>query len=281
MYCSTCGSRIADGRATCQVCGAAAARMPVPSTSQTYGGVPAYGGAPVQVCPNCGYRGMSAGYFSRGSHVAALVGLSLVTMPIMAAGGIGYLMMRFNHKVCPRCGMNWGAHGLRAITLLPGGSGLPAAPATPQHDPAFPVAESTWKRWFAYAMVAFAAILMVAGIGNGELAPVLIGALFGGGAAMMLKGVKSDREKRRDAIVQSLQLPVLQLAARKAGRLTVTEVATEMGWPMARAEKVLNSLDDGMRVMSDITDEGVIVYDFLEIRTAQLPTAGRERALPA
>jgi len=111
--------------------------------------------------------------------------------------------------------------------------------------------------------------------------PVLFGALFGGGAGMMLKGVKSDREKRRDAIIQSLQLPVLQLAARKAGRLTVTEVATEMGWPMARAEKVLNSLDDGMRVMSDITDEGVIVYDFLEIRTTQLPATGRERALPA
>jgi hypothetical protein len=54
----------------------------------------------------------------------------------------------------------------------------------------------------------------------------------------------------------------------------VTDVATEMGWPMVRAEKVLNSLDDGLRVMSDITDDGVIVYDFLEIRTSQLGRGG-------
>ena len=283
MYCSTCGSRIAEGRATCQVCGAAAARAPLPSThSQTYAGMPAYGGAAVQVCPNCGYRGISAGYFSRGSHVAALVGLSIITAPFMAAAGIGYFLLRFNHKVCPRCGMNWGAHGLRAITLLPGGAGLPSVPAMPSHEAALPVSDPAWTRWLAYAILVFAAILMVAGIGNGEPVPVLLGALFGGGAGMMLKGVKNDREKRRDAIIQSLQLPVLQLAARKAGRLTVTEVATEMGWPMARAEKVLNSLDDGMRVMSDITDEGVIVYDFLEIRTAQLPGAStRQSALPA
>ncbi|HSU16213.1 hypothetical protein [Longimicrobium sp.] len=283
MYCSTCGSRIADGRSTCQVCGAAAARAPLPSTtSQTYGGVPAYGGAPVQVCPNCGYRGMSAGYFSRGSHVAALVGLSLITAPIMAAGGIGYLALRFNHKVCPRCGMNWGAHGLRAITLLPGGSGLPAAPPVPSHEVALPIADSTWKRWLSYALLMLGALMLVVGLANGEPAPALFGLLFGGGGGMLLKGVKSDREKRRDAIIQSLQLPVLQLASRKGGRLTVTEVATEMGWPMARAEKVLNSLDDGMRVMSDITDEGVIVYDFLEIRTAQLPgMKTRQSALPA
>ena len=74
MYCSTCGSRVAEGRATCQVCGAVAARAPYPSAAlQPSFGPGTYAAAPVQVCPRCGYRGMSAGYYSRGGHVAALV----------------------------------------------------------------------------------------------------------------------------------------------------------------------------------------------------------------
>jgi hypothetical protein len=34
---------------------------------------------------------------------------------------------------------------------------------------------------------------------------------------------------------------------------------------MRRAEKVLNSLDDGWRVNSTVTDDGVIVYEFREL----------------
>lgn len=274
MYCSTCGSRVAEGRATCQVCGATVARAPYPPTAVAPAFSPAYPAAPIQVCPRCGYRGMSAGYYTRGSHVAALVILSVMFLP----AGLLYVLLRHNHRVCPACGLGWGAHGSQALALVPGG----AAASLPSNDPAFPVSESTAKRWFSYALLVFGVIMMVAGLANFEFAPLLFGAMFAGGGGMLLKGVKSDREKRRDAIIQSLQLPVIQLAAKKGGRLTVTDVATEMGWPMARAEKVLNSLDDGMRVMSDITDEGVIVYDFLEIRTAQLPGAGgRQSALPA
>ena len=272
MYCSTCGSRVAEGRATCQVCGAAAARPPFPSTAMQPAFAPtAYAAAPVQVCPRCGYRGMSAGYYSRGGHVAALVILSVMFLP----AGLLYLALRHNHKVCPACGLNWGANGSQALAVMGPGGRVPSTEV-------LPVSESTGKRWLSYALLIFGAILLVAGLANFEFGPVLFGSLFAGGGGMLLKSVKSDREKRRDAIIQSLQLPVLQLAAKKGGRLTVTDVATEMGWPMARAEKVLNSLDDGMRVMSDITDEGVIVYDFLEIRAGQLPELpSRQSALPA
>jgi hypothetical protein len=275
MYCSTCGSRVAEGRATCQVCGAAAARQPFPTVAaQAYGGVPQFAAMPVHVCPRCGYRGMSAGYYSRGSHVAALVVLSVMFLP----AGLLYLALRHNHKVCPACGLGWGANASQALALVPGGG----APVTVGGDSGIPVAESTAKRGWAYALIVFAAILLVGGIANLEFPPILFGLLFGGGGGLLLQRAKTDRERRREAIIQSLQLPVLQLAGKKGGRLTVTDVATEMGWPMARAEKVLNSLDDGMRVMSDITDDGVIVYDFLEIRTAQLPgMGGRQSALPA
>jgi hypothetical protein len=45
-------------------------------------------------------------------------------------------------------------------------------------------------------------------------------------------------------------------------------VAAELGWTMPRAEKVLDSLEDGIRVCSEVTDEGVIVYEFREILNA-------------
>jgi ribosomal protein S27AE len=229
-------------------------------------------GEPMHLCPRCGYRGMSAGYFSRGGHVAALVGITMLTMPIMGAGGLGFYLLRHNHRVCPRCGMHWGPHALRAMMLAPGGG-----TAMQTNEPAFPVVGSGRKGW-AIALLIFAGICFAVGLSEAAFGVLLVGLLAGGGAAALLKGEKTERERRREAIIQSLQLPVLQLAGRKGGRLTVTDVATEMGWPMVRAEKVLNSLDDGLRVMSDITDEGVIVYDFVEIRTARLGRGGSERS---
>ena len=270
MYCSTCGSRVAEGRATCQVCGAAVSRVAVQAP---FPQPPALAGQPMHLCPRCGYRGMSAGYFSRGGHVAALVGLTLATMPIMGAGGLGFFLLRHNHRVCPRCGMHWGPHGLRAMTLSPTGG---AAVAATGADPAFAV--GTGRRGWAILLLIMAGIFLTIGLSEGAFGAVMMGVMAGGGGAMLLKSEKTERERRREAILESLQLPVLQLAGRKGGRLTVTDVATEMGWPMVRAEKVLNSLDDGLRVMSDITDDGVIVYDFVEIRAAQLPRGGGNSA---
>jgi ribosomal protein S27AE len=223
---------------------------------------------PMHLCPRCGYRGMSAGYFSRGGHVAMLVGLTMVTMPIMGAGGLGFFLLRHNHRVCPRCGMHWGPHALRAMSLVPGGGNQMT-----MSEPAFPMTGGG-KRGWAILMMIVAGLFLTIGLSEGEFPLILMGMMAGGGGAALLRGQKKASERRHDAIIESLQLPVLQLAGRKGGRLTVTDVATEMGWPMVRAEKVLNSLDDGLRVMSDITDDGVIVYDFVEIRTAHLNRGG-------
>lgn len=271
MYCSTCGSRVADGRATCQVCGAAAARAPYtasvpPVPAGPLPMVPAapsmYGAAQVQVCPRCGYRGMGTAYFNRGTHIALLVGSAVVLTP---AAGLFYLLLRHNHKACPACGLNWGKHGIGALTLLPGGATVRSA------DVVLPVGETGGGgRGWAMTLLILGALFLTIGMAAPAFPPAVMGAMALAGSGLLFRRAKTNREERRDAIIQSLQLPVLQLAGRKGGRLTVTDVATEFGWPMVRAEKVLNSLDDGMRVMSDITDEGVIVYDFLEIRTAGL-----------
>lgn len=262
MYCSTCGSRVSEGRAACQVCGAAVARMQAaPPYAPVYVPQPSYAAMGVQVCPRCGYRGVSTSYFSRGGHVVALAAATLMFAP----AAIVYLLLRHNHRVCPNCGLGWGPNGVAALTLLPNGSPVPSL-----NQPALPAVGGTAKRGWAILLFILGGILAAGGIAGMAFAPIVMGIFALAGGGLLMRGEKRESERRREAIIQSLQLPVMQLAARKGGRLTVTDVATEMQWPMARAEKVLNSLDDGMRVMSDITNEGVIVYDFLEIRTAGL-----------
>ena len=49
--------------------------------------------------------------------------------------------------------------------------------------------------------------------------------------------------------------------------MTATDVASELDVSIAAAERILFSLDDGFRVRSEVTDEGLIVFDFSEIRT--------------
>ncbi|HEU0054746.1 MAG TPA: hypothetical protein VFQ39_16280 [Longimicrobium sp.] len=277
------------GRATCQVCGATVARAPQfgPQAQPPYGPpplqpmVPAMAspnalGEPMAICPRCGYRGQSVGYFSRGSHVAALVGLTVVTSGAVGVGGIAYYLLRREYRICPRCGDNWGKHGVRGMALVaPGGARIPV------HDDAPIPAAGVGRSGGSIALFILAAFLLIGGVAGGEFVPLMMAAMAGAGGFMLHRRDRERREQRREAIIQSLQLPVLKLAAARGGRLTVTQVATEMSWPIARAEKVLNSLEDGFRVLSDVTDDGVIVYDFLELRhQAELNALGSAAPLP-
>jgi hypothetical protein len=66
--------------------------------------------------------------------------------------------------------------------------------------------------------------------------------------------------------MQGLQRKVLKLASMKGGTLTVTEVAADLNIALPAAEKLLTAMDDGFRVRSDISNEGVIYYEFPELR---------------
>jgi hypothetical protein len=107
--------------------------------------------------------------------------------------------------------------------------------------------------------------LLAVGTVEMELVAVVLGVLSGGGAIALHRGANALREKRREALLASLQLHVLKLAGERKGKLTVTDVAASLSWPLRRAEKVLHSLDDGWRVNSEVTDEGIIVYEFREL----------------
>ena len=72
-------------------------------------------------------------------------------------------------------------------------------------------------------------------------------------------------QERRNAIMNRLERKILKLAGMRDGRLTVTEVAADMNLPLATADKILTSMDDGFRIRSEISKEGVLYYEFPEL----------------
>ncbi|HYR10434.1 MAG TPA: hypothetical protein VEQ60_21850, partial [Longimicrobium sp.] len=208
------------------------------------------------------------GYFSQGGPIMiALLLAALTVFPFMGVGGLVYYLMRYNHRACPRCGTSWGKLGERARALSAGiamNEAVPAAAELPDPD----VADARALRIGAWLIFAFAAMLMMIGMGEGEPGAFAFGAMAAGGGALLWKKANTAREERRAALLIGLQQPVLRLASQRNGVLTVTDVAAALSWPMPRAEKVLNSLEDGLRVASSVTDEGVIVYEFRELMHA-------------
>lgn len=277
MYCSTCGARVPDGRTRCDNCGAPVSRpvgFGVPAV-QTL--TPIGAPMPLVVCPRCGFQGQTVTYFSQGGHVAGLLVLTALTLfPAMGAGGLLYYLLRHNHRSCARCGHTLGkseALALAAATQGAGGHPVAAAEADLPED------VGRWSSVWgigAIMLFLFAAFLTLVGVGEGEPVAVMMGLFAGGGGYMLTRKAQSTREERRQALLVALQQPVLRLAGERGGRLTVTEVASSLGWPMRRAEKVLNSLEDGLRMASDVTREGVIVYEFRELMHARARTVSAE-----
>jgi hypothetical protein len=115
-------------------------------------------------------------------------------------------------------------------------------------------------------MVLLAALMVSVGVVQFEMAAIAVGSVIGAaGTASIWWGLKA-RQDRRQALITRLQRRVLLLATDKRGTLTVTEVAASLDLSLSAAEGVLDGMDDGLRVRSEITDEGIIVYEFPELR---------------
>jgi hypothetical protein len=281
MYCSACGARVPEGRSGCDACGAPVSRSAGHGVALHASAAPAVPGA--VTCPRCGFHGGGLGYFSQAGPLAGALVLALLTLPFLGAGGIVYYVLRHDYRVCPRCGENWGKRGARALALRP--QERSPAQLAADTEAAFPAESGT--PWAAWLLFAIAAILLIVGVAEPEFAAVLFGLAAGGGGVAVVRKAERDREERRQVLLTALQQPVLRLAGERGGRLTVTQVAAAFSWPIPRAEKVLNSLEDGLRVASDVTDEGVIVYEFRELMHApQVRGAGpdpllQSRSFPA
>ena len=254
MRCPTCGEHLKTDESRCPTCGAAVAHLAPTVTAEG-----------VRRCPRCQYRGDGISYFRRPSHVGLLVGVSLFTYGI---GGLVYWMARRKHAVCPNCGLGWehASHQLAAPKEQDTGRGTTLDAVRDFADePPLP-RSGIFRRVLGGAFAAFAVMMTMIAAAEGEPAILGVAAFFGGaGSGTFYWGWKALQDRRK-AIVAAIQRKILLLADRKGGSLTVTEVAAELNLSLPAAERVLVAMDDGFRVRSDITNEGLILYEFPELQ---------------
>ena len=90
------------------------------------------------------------------------------------------------------------------------------------------------------------------------------------GSGLLARSYFSERARlssRRQLLrQQTLDAEILRLAKAKGGKLTVVEVATELGVSMEGAKEALDGLFRREHSDLEITDEGVTVYAFHDIR---------------
>ena len=221
----------------------------------------------VRQCLRCGYRGDGIAYFRKPLHSVLL---AAVSFPTFGLGGLVYYASHRRNLVCPDCGHGW-QHARR-----PGDIATVEVPAPPPPGRAAPPSQSLTgplppsgigRRVFGVGLGVAALLLIVAGVADGFVPEAVVaGSIFGmGGSGMFLWGWQA-LQKRRQAVLQGLGRRVLQLASGRGGVVTVTEVAAELDLSLEASEKLMIGMDDGFRVRSEISDEGVLYYEFPELR---------------
>lgn len=172
---------------------------------------------------------------------------------------------------CPMCGKENRADAGRPFCTSCGArlSGGPSTAATPARagDVRPPVAGMLHKVG-AGALALLALLFLIAIVAMPTAAAtvttLVFVALFGGGGWLLWRAGERSALQARSDWMERLQMQVMHLA-QSDPRLTVMEVSTRMGWPIPLAERVLESLDDGLRVTMMPNDEGVMVYEFREL----------------
>jgi hypothetical protein len=90
------------------------------------------------------------------------------------------------------------------------------------------------------------------------------------GAGLLLRAHVRERhlvaDKRDEIRLQTIQSEILRLATRKGGKLTVPEVMAELAVDKSTAEAALGSLHVHELAEIELTEAGMIVYAFPEIR---------------
>jgi hypothetical protein len=129
------------------------------------------------------------------------------------------------------------------------------------------------------AGLALLAVFMLAGFLNSGLAlaaPATLAALAitvglpAAGAVLLARSHYAEKSRiggRKAELRRStVDAEILRLAGERGGRLTAVEVATELAMTPEAAQEALESL--GIRGQADVevTDDGVLVYSFYDVR---------------
>jgi len=293
MFCSRCGEAQSPEARFCSRCGA---RNAAPGTDQAGAyprqrasvtlsdpdptGAPGRGrkaslaagldgdldGGPtgLRVCTTCGFRGEGVGYFRRTGNQVLLGALTLFTYAI---GGLIYWGLKRDVRICPSCGTDWA----KSERLSRWGSAVPTR--TGATGEGLGVArvgtklpsEGRWRRGLGLLLAVGTPWFVWTGFADAAPSALAVGALVGAAGWLSFRSGADSNLRRREAIMDWLRREVLALARIRGGRLTVTEVASSLELSLPAAERVLFSMDDGLRVRSEVTDEGVIVFEFPEL----------------
>lgn len=266
MRCATCGENLLHGEERCPTCGAVVVRRPVPAARVRE----------VRQCLRCGYRGDGIPYFRKPLHAVLL---AAVSFPTFGLGGLVYYASHRRSLVCPGCGNGW-EHARKPgeIGEVPPPRPIPSRTKGSSPGVTGPLPPSgIGRRVFGVGLGVTALLLIISGVADGFVPElVVMGSVFGmGGSGMFLWGWQA-LQRRRQAVLQGLGRKVLRLATRRGGVLTVTEVAAELDLSLEAAEKLMIGMDDGFRIRSDISEEGVIYYEFPELRHQQRLKSGEK-----
>lgn len=129
------------------------------------------------------------------------------------------------------------------------------------------------------ALLALLALLMLAGFFNADVAlaaPATLAALAitvglpAVGAALLARGHFAEKSRlsgrRAELMRNTVDAEIMRLAGERGGRLTAVEVAVALAMTPDAAAEALKQL--GIRGHADVqvTDDGVLVYEFYDIR---------------
>jgi len=178
-----------------------------------------------------------------------------------ALPGIVYWLARRKHLICPRCGLDW-EHASQALAVVGPGADRPLIE---EHLNEKLPGTGLKRRIAGAAIMLIASMMVLMGFVEWEMAAVARGAVIGGGGSLTFYWGWQGLQDRRRAISHGLQRKILRLASSKGGMLTVTEVAADLNLALPAAEEILTDMDDGFRVRSDISNEGVLYYEFPEL----------------
>ena len=99
-----------------------------------------------------------------------------------------------------------------------------------------------------------------------------------GGGLLLARhfGVGRRIEHRREELRRdTLEAEILKMAGRHGGRLTAVEVAGELAVPATTAEELLNELMAREMAEIEVTDSGLLVYTFHDVRHLSEKEAAR------
>lgn len=273
MRCPQCAAENHEGARFCSACGA---KMRI-TTSEQAPRVLAFS------CFRCGQTVPPSPYFSRGVNVAKLAAL----FPINFVLPILFFFVRRDRLICgnckkvlpeaaPRALMPYQGAEQGALMPMPGSFALvPQQPAALAMERASQQARNRGIGLGVIAMpFSMGALAMLGGAGFTELAFVVApGALLIGGAVASLRRAGKLKQGAREIEEKQQRRRVLELAARRQGRLTVADVASSLGMDLKDAEHVLDTLVDGRHVDVEVTDEGRLLYVFPDLSSAARPSS--------